>query len=494
MRMNLGAIPLAERPAAGERSDPSMFLKQFFVEGLAHASYMIGSEGAAAIIDPRRDVDIYIDEARAQGLKITHVLETHLHADFLSGHLELSHLVGAKIYAPRGAGVQYEHVPLAEGDVIQIGAIRMRAIETPGHTPEHISLVVADLSRAEAPCLVFTGDTLFVGSVGRPDLFGEDRVGQLSDKLFDSLHGKLGVLPDFVEVYPAHGEGSLCGRNLSAKRCSTIGYEKRFNPAFEPSHKEAFRTEILRDMPTAPRYFFRTSDANRRGPRVIGQVPQLREVPVAEAKELIDKGCLVVDTRTPEAFGGAHIPASYSIWFGPALSTWSGWVLPCDRPILLLLEDPEQGKEAMRWLLRVGFDDVEGHIGGGVEAWMEAGFPIGTLPQLSVHRLAELIARQKEIIVTDVRTPAEYNEGHITGALNIHAGQMAERSGELNREDPIAVVCRTAHRSSVAGSILKRQGFESVYNVSGGMTAWTNAGHEVEKSNTETPEVTLRVS
>lgn len=456
-----------------------MYLKQFYIDGLAHASYLLGSEGMAAVVDPRRDVDIYLREARKQGLRITHVIETHLHADFISGHLELARQTGAQVYVSRSAGAQYEHIAVSEGDEIRMGKLVLRILETPGHTPEHITPVVSDLTRAEDPCLAFTGDVLFVGGVGRPDLFGTERAKQLSDRLFDSLHNKLGLLPDYVEVYPAHGEGSLCGRNLSEKRWSTIGYEKRFNDAFQPATPEKFRKEILKDMPMVPRYFHRTSEINRLGPKILGQICPPRAITVGETNELLDKGHLLLDIRTPEAFGGAHIPGAYNLWFSHSLATWAGWVLPNDRPILLLLDAPEHGEEVVRQLLRVGFDDVAGYVDGGMEDWMEAGLPIATLPQISIHQLRDSIESDNETIITDVRTLAEYNEGHIAGALNIHAGQMDDRYDELNKDDAIAIICRTAHRSSVAGSILKRHGFENVCNVSGGMTAWRNVGYEV---------------
>ena len=456
-----------------------MFLKQFYVEGLAHASYMVGADGVAAVIDPRRDVDIYLQEAKEQGLAITHIFETHLHADFISGHLELARQSGAKILMPKSAGVQYDYVPLVDGAEVRIGSVGVRVLETPGHTPEHIALVVADLSRAEDPCLVFTGDVLFVGDVGRPDLFGEEMARELTEKLFVSLHDKLGNLSDFVEVYPAHGEGSLCGKNLSAKRCSTIGYEKRFNHAFGPANVDAFSNELLVEMPIAPRYFYRTSETNRKGPRVLGRLPQLKSLSLEEAKSLYESGHVILDIRTPESFGGAHIPGAYNIWLSPALSTWAGSILPYNKPIILVLDDNDHQEQVVRQLIRVGFDELGGYIDGGIETWMSAGLPISRIPQLSVHELKEKLSGQNEILVTDVRSSMEYNSGHISGALNIHAGQIEDRHVELDRKEPVAVVCRTAHRSSIAGSILKRCGFTEVYNVSGGMTAWANSGYEV---------------
>ncbi len=455
-----------------------MFLKQFFVEGLAHSSYLIGSEGVCAIVDPRRDVDAYLDEAKQQGLGITSIIETHLHADFVSGHLELAQRTGAKIYIPKAAGALYEHVPLKEGDEIGVGSLRMRVIETPGHTPEHVSLVVSDLTRAEEPWLVFTGDTLFVGDVGRPDLFGEEKAKELSAKLYESLHDKLSKLPDYVEVYPTHGEGSLCGRSMSSKRYSTIGYERKFNHAFKPATKEEFRETILEDMPPAPSYFQRTSEINRNGPRVLGGLPQRGAVSPQHVERLLKDGHLLLDVRTPEAFGGVHIGGAYNIWLSPMISTWSGWILPYERPILLLLDNEEQWEEVVRQLIRVGLDEIAGYIDGGIESWLQAGLPSSHLPQLSIDELRHMLARKEELTVLDVRTNSEYREGHITGAINIHAGQIKDRFRELERTKPIAIICRTAHRSAIAGSILKQHDFQYLYNVSGGMTAWNNAGYE----------------
>jgi glyoxylase-like metal-dependent hydrolase (beta-lactamase superfamily II)/rhodanese-related sulfurtransferase len=456
-----------------------MFLKQFFVEGLAHSSYLVGAEGVGAVIDPRRDVDIYLDEAKEQGLGITHIIETHLHADFVSGHLELAQKTGAKVYVPKAAGTAYEHVPLKQGDEIDVGSLRMRVIETPGHTPEHVSLIVSDLTRTEEPWLVFTGDTLFVGDVGRPDLFGEEKAKELAGRLYQSLHDRLAALPDYVEVYPAHGEGSLCGRSLSGKRHSTIGYERKFNYAFKPTTKEEFRETILKDMPLAPGYFQRTSEINRKGPRVLGGLPQRRAVLPEQAERLLNDGNLLLDVRTPEAFGGVHIQGAYNIWFSPMISTWAGWVLPYEQPILLLLEKEEQWEEVVRQLIRVGLDEIAGYVDEGIEAWLEAGLPTSHLPQLSIHELKDMLAGKEEPIVLDVRTDSEYREGHIAGAVNIHAGQIKDRFKELGKTKPIAIICRTAHRSSIAGSILKQHGFQCLYNVSGGMTAWHNAGYEV---------------
>lgn len=456
-----------------------MFLEQFHVSGLAHSSYLIGSNGVCAIIDPRRDVDIYSKEARKLGVSITHIIETHLHADFISGHLDLARLTGASIYAPKAAGVLYDHIPLQEGDTTYVGNLRFDIIETPGHTPEHISVIVSDIARGDMPWLVFTGDTLFVGDVGRPDLFGPDRTGELATKLHHSLQHKLAQLPDYVEVYPAHGAGSLCGRSMSNKRHSTLGYEKHFNHAFQFTSETEFIDALLRDMPPTPKYFHHVSEINRKGPRVLKELPEKVAVSPAQAQRLIKEGYTLLDVRTPEAFGGAHAVGAFNIWFSTMISTWAGWVLSYDQPILLLLENEEQWEEVVRQLLRVGLDKIAGYVDGGMETWVEAGLPISHIPQLSVHELGNMLTEKQDVLVLDVRTDSEYREGHITGAINIHAGQIKEHLHELERTKPIALVCRTAHRSSIAGSILQQHGVQHLYNVSGGMSAWVNAGYDV---------------
>jgi hydroxyacylglutathione hydrolase len=266
---------------------------------------------------------------------------------------------------------------------------------------------------------------------------------------------------------------------MSGKRHSTIGYEKKFNHAFKPATKEAFREALLKDMPPAPHYFQRSTYVNCQGPRVLGEPPKRKEIPPRLAAELLRGGHVLLDIRTPEAFGGAHVEGAYNVWFSPMISTWAGWVLPYDRPVILLLEDEDQWEETVRQLVRVGFDDIAGFVDGGIESWVAAGLPASHLAQLSVQELKDMMAARRDLMIVDVRTDAEYRSGHIAGAINIHAGQVNDRYQELDRDKPIALVCRSAHRSSIAGSILLQHGFERVYNVSGGITAWGNAGYAV---------------
>jgi glyoxylase-like metal-dependent hydrolase (beta-lactamase superfamily II) len=343
-----------------------MFVQQFFVKGIAHSSYVLGGTKTCAIIDPRRDVQIYIDAAKDMGMKITHVLETHLHADFISGHLDLAEKTGAAIYLPKSAGGAFSHVGVSEGDTFAIEDMIIKVLETPGHTPEHISYVVTDRARGEEPAALFCGDTLFVGDVGRPDLF-PGRARELASKLYASLHKKLLAFPDFCEVYPAHGAGSLCGRAMGAKRTSTIGYERRYNAALQIRNEDEFIVSLTTHMPAAPDHFSRCSAINGQGPRLIKDLPEAIPLsPAAFRETLRGDSSVVLDTRTFDAFGGLHVPGSFHIDFRGNFATFAGWITPPDKDILLVSETPEQVREAMVWLRRVGLDKTVGYLKGGM--------------------------------------------------------------------------------------------------------------------------------
>lgn len=453
-----------------------MIVQQFFVGGLAHSSYLLGGQKVCAIIDPRRDVDIYLDAAKASGLMVTHILETHLHADFVSGHLDLAEKTGAKIYASRSGKCLFDHVALSEGDVFTIEDMEVRVLDTPGHTPEHLSYVVVDRSRGADPAAVFTGDTLFVGDVGRPDLFpGIAR--DLASKLFHSLNEKLANLPDFCEVYPAHGAGSLCGRSMAAKRTSTIGYEKRYNYALQVQDKERFVDLLTTDMPEAPDHFSRCSEINRKGPALERELPRLLPLdPRSFSRRAQEKNVLLLDVRTYEAFGGYHVPGSYHIDGTGNFSTFSGWILPPDRDILIVSERPEQAREAMIGLRRVGLDRTIGCLEGGIYEWAKAGLPGDHICQISPMQLQERIRAGKPMTILDVRAPREFEGDHINGAVNIPFPDLRKRQSELDPKAPTAVICNSGHRSSLAASLLKQGGFTDISNVAGGMTGYNGAG------------------
>jgi len=457
-----------------------MFIQQFFMNGLAQVSYLLGGSKACAIIDPRRDIEIYLDAAKALGLKVTHILETHLHADFVSGHLDLADRTGAKIYAPKSGKYAFEHIALSEGDVFELEDMEIKVLETPGHTPEHICYVVKDHSRGEEPVALFSGDTLFVGDVGRPDLF-PGIAKELASKLYDSLNHKLMKLPDFCEVYPAHGAGSLCGRSMSAKRTSTIGYEKKYNYALQIKDRNKFIELLTTDMPEAPDHFSRCSDINRKGPTLVKQLPILAPLdPVSFLEKSKERNTIVLDTRSCAAFGGQHIAGSYHLDFGMNFGTFAGWVLPPDQDILIVSDSAEQAREAVVWLRRVGLDRAIGYLEGGMYEWAKSGLPAAHVSQVSAGELSKRMAVGEPLTVVDVRAKREYQTGHIDRAINIPAPDLRQRYQELDRKIPIAILCNTGLRSSLGASILMQHGFTDISNVAGGMTGFSAAGYGPE--------------
>ncbi len=457
-----------------------MFVQQFFVTGLAHSSYLLAGSSTCAIIDPGRDIGVYLDAAKAMGMRITHILETHLHADFISGHMDLAQATGAPIYAPKSANCEFDHVPMEECSEFEIENLHLRVVETPGHTPEHISYVVVDRSRGDDPAGVFCGDTLFVGDVGRPDLF-PGRAQELASKLFHSLHDKLLNLPDFCEVYPAHGAGSLCGRAMGAKRTSTIGYERKYNNASQILDEARFVESLTTNMPEAPDHFTRCSAINASGPALVNRLDDL--VPLAPAAfqdKVKAEDAVVLDTRPYESFGGQHIPGAYHIDFGGNFATFAGWVLPPERKIALVSTSREQAGEAVVWLRRVGLDNVVSFLDGGMFAWARAGLHTDHVPQLSVHELHAQIQGHDPIALVDVRAPSEFDGFHIEGAINMPAPQLRTRHAELDPGIPVVMICSTGHRSSLAASLLKQHGFKEVSNAAGGMTAYAAVGYGPE--------------
>lgn len=454
-----------------------MFVQQFFVKGLAHSSYLLGGTATCAIVDPRRDVDIYLQAAEDMGMKITHILETHLHADFISGHMDLAEKTGAMICAPKAANCRFKHKALRDGDSFQIEDMRINVLETPGHTPEHISYVVTDKSRGGEAVCVFCGDTLFVGDVGRPDLF-PGRAKELAGKLYDSLHSKLMELPDFCEVYPAHGAGSLCGRAMGAKRTSTIGYERKYNTPLQISDKDKFIKSLTTNMPAAPDHFSRCSAVNGKGPALVRELPVIVPLePSQFKKEAEKKNTIVIDIRSYEAFGGQHIPGSFHVDFGGNFATFAGWILPPNKNILLVAASLDQAYEASVWLRRVGLDKGVGYLDGGMFAWAKSGLPTNHVRQLSTDEIHQMMTRGGRLGLVDVRAVGEFQKRHIDGAINIPAPDLRHRSGELPKSKPVVLMCSTGHRSSLGAALLKQQGFEDVYNVAGGMTGYSAAGY-----------------
>jgi hydroxyacylglutathione hydrolase len=464
-----------------------MYFKQFYLGCLAHASYMIGSEGEAAVVDPRRDVDSYIEEARAQGLEIRHIIETHLHADFVSGHQELAHRTGARIYFGAKADAKFDYVPVREGDEILMGQVVLRFLETPGHTPESVSIVVVDRAVSEVPKAVLTGDTLFIGDVGRPDLTGSDpRSGSgaptaqdLAGMLYDSLHRKLLMLPDSVEVYPAHGAGSLCGRNISSETSSTIGQQRQFNYALKPMPKEEFVRMMTTDLPEAPTYFARDVAINRGGAAELAELPDPAALEAHDVEALREKGAIVLDTRPAAQYGAGHVPGSLHVGLSGQFASWAGALVSPQAPIVLVSEEKEQVREAQTRLARVGLDNVAGYLEGGLLEWHRAGLPLATTEQIGVEELDARIREGRAGRVVDVRRPGEWQAGHIASAVNVPLNTLEQHAAELPRDEPVAVLCAGGFRSSIGTSILERQGLARITNVVGGMAAWKAASLEV---------------
>jgi len=457
-----------------------MIIQAFFTGGIAHSSYLLGGSNTCAIVDPRRDVDIYIDAAKSLGMKITHILETHLHADFVSGHMDLAKKTDGEIYAPKSGNCMFNHVGLSEGDDFKIEDMVLSVLETPGHTPEHLTYVVADKARGIEPSCIFCGDTLFVGDVGRPDLF-PGRAKELASDLYESLNSKLLPLPNFCEVYPAHGAGSLCGRAMGAKRSSTIGYEKLYNAALQIKDKDKFIKSLTTKMPPAPDHFNRCSEKNRKGPVLIENLPNLIPLDTLTFKKIADKkDTVVLDIRSYEAFGGQHVPGAYHIDLNGNFATFAGWVIPPDKDILLVSDSLKQSQEAVIWLRRVGLDNTIGVLDGKMYAWANEGLPTSHVYHLSAEELHTRIIKSESITLVDVRARSEFETTHIKGAINIPAPELRTRYKELDKNKQITLICRTGHRSSLAASLLKQQGFKDVSSVAGGMSGYNAAGYAPE--------------
>ena len=450
-----------------------MILERIKSEGIAHNSYLIGSESDAAVIDPRRDCQIYVELAQQHGLKIKHIFETHRNEDYVIGSLELNYLTGAEIY--HGPGLEWKYGnTLRDGQEFNIGKIRLTAIHTPGHTDESMSYAVVDLSSGEATVMVFTGDALFVGDVGRTDLYGPEDAPRLASNLYDSIFNKLLPLGDGVILCPAHGAGSVCGLNIAERDESTLGIERAQNPLLQKSRDDFIKHKVA-EQPERPHYFRQMEKYNLEGPPLLGCMPLPSPLTPNEFRQEMEKGAVVVDTSEPAAFGGAHIKGAYSIWL-EGLPVFAGWVLSYDRPILMILEDQGHLERAVRYLIRAGYDQITGYLKDGTEGWYNTGFPTESLPLLSVRQLKDKIDRDEDLLVLDTRGQDEWDSGHIKGALHIYVGHLEQRLDEVPRDKPVAVICNVGHRAGLGASILLRAGYQEVYNVLGSVKAWVAAG------------------
>jgi hydroxyacylglutathione hydrolase len=464
-----------------------MYIQQFFVEGLGCASYLVGceAEGVAAVVDPDRNVQKYLDVASARGLKVSHIIETHLHADHVSGNTGLAVRTGADIYLHEASGAEFEYQPLHDGDILSLGNIRLKVVHTPGHTPESITLLISDTTRAEEPWLALTGDTLFVGDIGRPDLVGPEAANGLAADMYTSLFEKLLPLEDSLLVYPGHGAGSLCGKSIGSMRSTTLGFERRYNPALAPRKLDEFVVFATSDLPEQPGNHKRIKSLNRVGVEPLGNV-EPKPLSIREAIPHFQRGAGLLDTRSKDDYVKAHVPGSVHLEADNQLSNRVGFVFPTDVPVILLLSDPVDYEKVVYSLARVGYDNVVGYLAEGLDVWEKMGLPLtaGDIVDIQPLELNDLLinGNGSRPVVVDVREPWEYQQGHVPGAVLMPLGQLPVRLGELDMEKPVALICATGNRSQSASALLGQKGFKTVYNVVGGTALWARSGLEIERS------------
>ena len=451
-----------------------MYFEQFYLGCLAHASYLLASNGEAVVVDPQRDVDLYLKAAADHGVAIRHIFETHLHADFVSGHKELAARTGAKIYMGVQAGAQFQHVAASDGFELKFGAASIRVLETPGHTPESICLVVTDTEKSPMPWAVLTGDTLFIGDVGRPDLSPRHTPQQLAGLLYDSLHTKLLTLPDSVLVYPAHGAGSLCGKNMRAERSSTIGTERLTNYALQIKNRKDFIAQLTHNLPARPEYFMKDAEINRTGAAALSELEPLRAILPKELDRMLSEGEIALDVRSGDDFAAGHVPGSVNIALSGQFASWAGTVLGLTAHPVLIADSESQVEEARVRLARVGMEAINGYLEGGVAGWQRAGLPLAKIEQITPE---DLMRRLQEggLNVLDVRRQGEWDGGHIDGANWWPLDNFKVSPPEIHHDAALAVHCKSGYRSMIACSLLERAGFHHLMNVAGGFDAWQQA-------------------
>jgi hydroxyacylglutathione hydrolase len=463
-----------------------MRIRQFVLEGLGHLSCLISDDdaGVAAVVDPRRDVDLYLEAAAADRLRITHVLETHLHNDYVSGARQLSALTGASHVIGAGAALRHEHRPMRDREAVEVGRLRFRVLDTPGHTPEHVVYQVADTRRADDPLLLLTGGSLLAGSVGRSDLLGRDRAVPFARAMYRSLHDVVLPHADHVAVYPTHGAGSLCSTGVSSTPRTTIGFERRHNPLLQPMEVEAFVRALLAGQPAVPRYFARMRPINQAGPSLAGARPPMPpSLPVDEVLAAIAGGALLVDARPARRHAAGHPPGALAIPADPSFGTWLGWVVEPDQPVVLLDDGDEVADDLVRQAWRIGHESIAGRVAGGWAGWVAFGGPVEASPTIHVRELARRLngGGPDVPLVVDVRQATEYNAGHVPGSWHLMAGWLPGRLAGIPRDRPIVTICASGYRSTIAASLLRRAGFRDVTGVRTGVPDWIDAGLPVER-------------
>ena len=454
------------------------FIEPFVDTGLGNSAYLIGSHATkkGILIDPLRDVDRYLHAASELGLTLTHVLDTHLHADFVSGNREIATQTGAVIGASAEAKVGFDHKPLTEDTVIDLGAFQIRVMTTPGHTPEHVSYLLVEPD-GKTPSALFSGGALIVGGAARTDLLSHELTHPLASHLYHTIHDKLLKLPDELNVFPTHGAGSFCVAPVSNERTTTIGHERKTNALAQPQTEAEFIQRALTGFPAYPTYYKYMRAINQKGARLLGGVPLLKPYSPSEVKALMDAGVVVVDIRHQKKFGAGHIPNSYGIRLDAPLVVWAGWVIPFGSRIVLLAESAAEREEATRQLIRIGYDDVLGYVEGGIEAWARE-YPVETVQSIHPKELRE---RLNEVTLVDVRMQSEWNEGHIPNANHFEGGRVAWEEFPFSQDRPLAIQCASGSRSMIAISVLKRRGIHNLLQVDGGITKWKMNGFEVNQ-------------
>jgi hydroxyacylglutathione hydrolase len=464
-----------------------MFFKQFYLEGLGHASYLVGSEttGEALVLDPQRRIDDYFDVARAQGLRIRYGIDSHGHNDYLSGLTELAARQPVTLLGSAAAGLGYDHQPVKDGDRIEMGEVAIQVLHTPGHTPEHLSLLVFDRSAGDDPAILLSGGALLVGDLARPDLLGSRAEAEEAARVFcHMIQEKILTLPDHVEVFPTHVAGSLCGGNIGSRLSTTVGYERRTNAILAGvDASDGFVAQCIRleNLPAVPPYWQRMRGQNLAGVPALGTLGEPPALPPEQFAATQADGAIVLDTRPADAFGAAHVPGARNAGLGSAFATWAGTVLPPDTRVLLVLDRPDDLWEATWHLLRIGYAPPVGWLAGGMMAWRTSGRTFSQIPQISVHELKTRLDRNDDLAVLDVRQPAEWADGHIPGATFITGAELPARLQDAPGGPEVATVCGSGYRSSVASSVLAAEG-RRVVNVLGGMAAWNNAGYPTTRS------------
>jgi hydroxyacylglutathione hydrolase len=454
-----------------------MLFERIVSEGIAHNSYLVGSDGQAAVIDPRRDCDIYLEIAQNHDLAVTHIFETHRNEDYVIGSRELAARCGAAIY--HGARMAFSYgKPVHDGDTFSFGSLELTLIETPGHTEESISLVLRDKDAGSQPYMVFCGDTLFAGDIARTDFFGQERKAEMAGKMFDSIHTRILPLGDGAILCPAHGAGSICGGTIADHPFTTVGYEKRTNRLLLLD-RETFIARRVAETPYVPPYFRQMETFNRDGAPIIRGLPDIPPLTIADLTRLRSEGCQILDIRSPTSFGAGHIPGSISVW-REGLPAFMGWFLDYRQPIVILDDFNLAPDTVHRHFVRLGYDNLAGYLGGGFPAWTKAAQEIHTLPTCSVQQLKDRLETESPFLL-DVRDSKNWETfGHIRGAHHRYVGELPDHLDEIPRHEPLVIYCDAGFKGSLAASILARHQYRNMTNVLGGITAWKRAGFSVE--------------